>query len=108
MRLVDAEDLRYFLIRAGKFLKGQDDDRSAAHAIGKIIEHLDMMPSIETEPIKRGEWVPFDVTMGVFACTACYNSLSMPTIDGKPIYKICPYCGAKMEDNMGDNMGDNT
>ena len=53
MRLNDADELREFLIRAGSFLKAQDDSRSASHAIGKIIEHLDRMPTVDAVPVVR-------------------------------------------------------
>lgn len=49
-RLIDADELKDFLIRAGRFLKGQDDKRTAAHAIGKIIEHIDNTPTIDAIP----------------------------------------------------------
>lgn len=55
MRLIDADELREFLIKAGVFLKGQDDKRSAAHAIGKVIEHIDRMPAVDVVPTEFHE-----------------------------------------------------
>lgn len=52
-RLIDAEALREWLIRAGRLLKTQDDRRSAAHAVGRIIEHLDRMPTVDAVPVVR-------------------------------------------------------
>lgn len=44
--LIDRQALRKFLVRAGQLLKCQDDKRTAAHAIGKVIEYIDKMPTI--------------------------------------------------------------
>lgn len=52
-RLIDADALRTFLIRAGQFLKAQDDKRTASHAIGKIIEHIENMPTVDAVPVVR-------------------------------------------------------
>ena len=61
---------------------------------------LKNVPSAE----RRGRWKPFDLTWGrsVYTCTACGDSFEVPTECGKPMYKFCPYCGAKMV-NEDDN-----
>ena len=44
------------------------------------------------------EWKPFDLTWGrsIYYCSVCEESVDMPTVMGKPKYKFCPNCGAKM------------
>ena len=44
------------------------------------------------------EWKPFDLTWGrsIYYCSECEESVDLPTVMGKPIYKYCPMCGAKM------------
>ena len=44
------------------------------------------------------EWKPFDLTWGrsIYYCSECEESVDLPTAMGKPIYKYCPMCGAKM------------
>lgn len=44
------------------------------------------------------EWKPLDLTWGrsIYYCTECEESTEVPTVMGKPIYKYCPMCGAKM------------
>ena len=46
------------------------------------------------------EWKPFDLTWGrsIYYCSECKESVDMPTVMEKPIYKYCPNCGAKMAD----------
>lgn len=51
MRLIDADELRAWLVKAGRFLKLQDDKRTASHAIGKIIDHVDKTPAVDAVPV---------------------------------------------------------
>lgn len=53
MRLIDADELRAWLVKAWRFLKLQDDKRTASHAIGKIIDHVDKTPAVDAVPVVR-------------------------------------------------------
>lgn len=53
MRLIDADELRAWLVKAGRFLKLQDDKRTASHSIGKIIDHVDKTPAVDAVPVIR-------------------------------------------------------
>lgn len=53
MKPIDADELRSWLVKAGRFLKLQDDKRSAAHAVGKIIAHIDKIPAVDAVPVIR-------------------------------------------------------
>ena len=53
MRLIDADELRAWLVKAGRFLKLQDDKRTASHAIGKVIDHVDKTPAVDAVPVVR-------------------------------------------------------
>ena len=63
MRLIDADELRAWLVKAGRFLKLQDDKRTASHAIGKIIDHVDKIPAVDAVPVIRCRdckfWEPY-------------------------------------------------
>lgn len=63
MRLIDADELRAWLVKAGRFLKLQDDKRTASHAIGKIIDHIDKIPAVDAVPVIRCRkckfWEPY-------------------------------------------------
>ena len=45
------------------------------------------------------KWKPFDLTWGrsIYYCTECKESIEVPTSCGKPMYKFCPMCGARMD-----------
>ena len=57
------------------------------------------------------KWKPFDLTWGrsIYYCTECKEGIEVPTSCGKPMYKFCPMCGARMDtadtpqtDEIGD------
>jgi hypothetical protein len=50
-RLIDAEALREWLLTAGWYLKGQDDKGVGSHVVGKIIDHIDSMPTVAAVPV---------------------------------------------------------
>ncbi len=56
-------------------------------------------PMVDAEPVRHGKWKPMDLTWGrsIYYCTNCRESLEVPTEMGKPIYRFCPSCGAKMD-----------
>lgn len=69
----------------------------------RLTEYIaDTLPSAEPERPK-GEWKPFDLTWGrsVYSCTACGETMDIPTEMSKPIYNFCPHCGADMRGKDG-------
>ena len=65
-----------------------------------LFEILDLMPTIEAEPVKHGRWLykelcfkgdktPTDYT---YECSVCGYKW------GEDIYRYCPNCGAKMDE----------
>ena len=85
MRLIDSDALKEKAnetdyMPTGKWLRLSD---------------LDAAPTIEP---KRGKWKPFDLTYGrsVWACDACGETVNVPTLNGKPIFDYCPWCGSFM------------
>lgn len=58
MRLIDADALVEWLKKAGGFLKIETDHKRITHIIGKIIDHIEAMPTIDPESLrKKGEWI---------------------------------------------------
>ena len=75
MRLIDADELRAWIVKAGRFLKLQDDKRTASHAIGKVIDHVDKIPTVDAVPVVR--------------CRECEHAERYERIDRTAGY----YCG---------------
>lgn len=67
-------------------------------AISDACRSVDAIPTADVAEVNRGRWKPFDLTYGrsIYFCTACNDAVEMPTFNGKPMYKWCPNCGARM------------
>ncbi len=70
--------------------------------IGKVtIEAMDMLMGLITDGRRRGEWIETnEVAWGatLFRCSACGMRIGdAPTLNGKPKFPYCPWCGAKMD-----------
>lgn len=81
-------------IDAGKFERvimfsaDPDIDNDAAYA---VISLLNMQPTADVEPVKRGKWINDD--SGVIVCSECGEEHEWQ--DYRASY--CDTCGAKME-----------
>lgn len=93
MRLIDADKAKAELLRMvgdihgwGEFFDGiRSGYQSAA-------DRLDTMPVVEER--KRGHWIEHP-EHPICDCSVCGERV--PIYSGSKKYKICPYCGAKME-----------
>lgn len=66
------------------------------------IEEIKALPSAEP---KTGKWLPDNNNYYEerFVCSECKGNYKVATCMGKPVWKFCPNCGAKMEANH-DNL----
>ena len=55
----------------------------------------------DVRPVVRGKWKPRDLTWGrsYYYCSACEETVDMPTEMGIPMFRYCPNCGARMEES---------
>lgn len=60
----------------------------------EIMQAIDM--AIEALKAERHEEWEYDDRSGQFICSKCEGGVNMPTLMGEPLYKWCPWCGAKM------------
>lgn len=96
-RLIDADALVEWLKRAGNFLKIETDHKRITHIIGKIIDHMEAMPTIDPESLRpKGEWIirswwQRKNRYTVKTCSACGGN-----VKPKFKYNFCPNCGADM------------
>lgn len=74
--------------RAIMFSADPDIDNDAAYA---VISLLNMQPTADVEPVKRGKWINDD--SGVIVCSECGEEHEWQ--DYRASY--CDTCGAKME-----------
>ena len=61
-------------------------------------EHL--KEQTDVRPVVRGKWKPIDLTYGrnYYFCSACEDTVDMPTAMGIPMFRYCPNCGADMRE----------
>ena len=68
--------------------------------IEQVIEIISVVPYVEVEPVKHGQWV-FTPTTGRYRCSACEKADKIIPW-GRPPFAYCPNCGAKMDGGEDD------
>jgi len=66
-----------------------------------VLKEFAAIPAANVRPVVRWKWKPIDLTYGrsYYYCTACEETVDMPTIMGIPMFNFCPNCGARMEES---------
>ena len=61
-------------------------------------QYIRSYPADDVRPVVRGKWKPRDLTWGrsFYYCSACEDTVDMPTVKGIPMFHFCPNCGADM------------
>lgn len=67
-----------------------------------LFDFVDAIPSATPQP-KEGRWIPIDYQRDRFKCSNCHTEGYVDTRMYKPIWKYCPICGAKMEEEDEDS-----
>jgi len=68
--------------------------------VDDMLGDVDDAPTISPDDVRgAGMWIKLDAHKGMeqYKCSACNNPMYVPECMGKPMYSICPVCGAKME-----------
>lgn len=71
------------------------------HYDDAIIIALGKIPAADVRHVVRGKWKPRDLTWGrsYYYCSACEETVDMPTAMGIPMFRYCPNCGAMMKES---------
>ena len=89
MRLINADKLRAWF---------ESHSVWDVFSNGYIMGLIDEQPTVDAEPVRQGNWKPFDEDE--YTCSLCGNIFV--TMDGEhPLsngFKFCPFCGAKMDE----------
>lgn len=93
MRLIDADAL----VKALEKFSDTVTDYRVGEGVWDALGFVKDAPTIDP---KKGKWKPFDLTWGrsVWACDSCGETVDVPTLNGKPIFDYCPWCGARMDE----------
>lgn len=89
MRLIDADE---FIEALEDLYQQAGWDRREVHfSLADTICNLDMMPTVEAEPVRHGKWIGGD------ECSACGHHGCASDIWNGCANQYCPNCGAKMD-----------
>ena len=66
----------------------------------KVKGVINSIPAADVRLVVRGKWKPIDLTYGrnYYFCSACEETVDMPTAMGIPMFRYCPNCGADMRE----------
>ena len=99
MRLIDADAFREDLKteRENVYYNGILGNQRDPDEIDRFIDRLDEQPTIEADPVRRGEWMYNDMYLP--NCAECSECGWKSSVSGDEIssYHYCPNCGAKMD-----------
>ena len=95
-RLIDANALVEWLKRVGAFFKCTANHKMMTKNIGKIIDHIEAMPTVDAVEVVHGRWIHRPDERRCPFCGYHYSYF------GGKDYNYCPNCGAKMD---GDGNG---
>jgi len=89
-RLIDADALAKF-IDYGHL----NNPNEKLYSENDIREMIDMMPTIEAEPVRHGKWITEECLPGVAVCSICGHEIRGI---GCQYTKYCDECGARMDE----------
>ena len=98
MDLIDRKELVKWLKDVGDYLKSLENTKLDRKLVGKIIDHIEAMSTVEAEPVLHGKWIRQHMGDGwddwdSLTCSECNFYIEKPQFVGN----YCPNCGAKMD-----------
>lgn len=92
MRLIDADawDIELMTYGIGQAILG----RKIKYTVGEVRSALAKRPTVETEPVKHGQWIEVAVGDCCYRCSECGFIRDAYLLD---VGNYCPNCGAKMD-----------
>lgn len=97
MRLIDADKLQQFPIRANRCDK-EHANKHFINGIESVMEYAELLPTVDAVPVVHGRWNNMDGYKTRKVCSEC--GWDVPEY-GK-FYSYCPNCGAKMDGGADD------
>ena len=99
MRLIDADEVKKYILTEGFYCDTDADKMYSAALVDKVF------PTIEAEPVRHGHWIytPADTdttTKARFKCSECGRMRNMFV---RYQHKYCAECGAKMDEGCDEN-----
>lgn len=78
---------------------GEECLKCTSHNKCKLREAIDDAPSVDAEPVRHAEWIPWEIngkeTKLFMTCSGC-KRYQWPRSE-VPLFRRCPKCGARMD-----------
>jgi hypothetical protein len=91
--LIDRQAVRLLESDADAYTENWNDgyEKGFCDAINKVLE----LPTIESEPVRRGRWMKIEPSISLQSRWKCSRSKCGGIVHA--ITDYCPYCGARMD-----------
>lgn len=117
MRPIDADALKEHMGIMDATKYGNKNAQQMHNSYGtfmcyEIADYIDDMPTLDVQPVRRGEWRVTEAWPHKVYCTNCYVTIGVSTVPGDveakcvPRTNFCHECGADMRGERLD--GDDT
>ena len=98
MKLCDLDEIKVCVDRQYQYCHGYTGSKKTIYceAILAVKSILHSTKPVDAVPVQHGTWHQIDDD-GIYKCSNCGELCYVEEIKGKPVWKYCPYCGAKMD-----------
>ena len=98
MKLGDLDEIKVCVDRQYQYCHGYTGSKKTIYreAILAVKSILHSTNPVDAVPVQHGTWHRIDDD-GIYKCSNCGELCYVEEIKGKPTWRYCPYCGAKMD-----------
>ena len=98
MKLGDLDEIKVCVDRQYQYCHGYTGSKKTIYreAILAVKSILHSTKPVDAVPVQHGSWRRIDDD-GIYECSNCGELCYAEEIKGKPTWRYCPYCGAKMD-----------
>ena len=98
MKLCDLDEIKVCVDRQYHYCHGYTGSKKTIYreAILAVKSILHSTKPVDAVPVQHGTWHQIDDD-GIYKCSNCGELCYVEEIKGKPVWRYCPYCGAKMD-----------
>ena len=97
MKLCDLDEIKICVDRQYKYCHGYTGVKKTIYreAILAVKSILHSANPVDAVQVQHGSWRRIEDD--IYKCDNCGELCYVEEIKGKPVWKYCPYCGAKMD-----------
>ena len=97
MKLCDLDEIKVCVDRQYQYCHGYTGSKKTVYreAILAVKSILHSANPVDAVPVQHGSWR--QIEDDIYKCDNCGELCYVEEIKGQPVWKYCPYCGAKMD-----------